>query len=236
MSENVAPSATSEIHTTETPEPTGKLSQRDDMDFATAPNLLTMFRVLLVPVVVWLLFQRRPSTDLIASFVFGFAAITDYFDGYLARKMKSESVFGKLMDPLADKFLVVSCLVMLQELGRIHPVVVMLLICREMAITGLRALASSEGLIIGASNSAKWKTAIQMFALPFLMVEEPKLGIPFFKAGQALIYLSLAFSLWTAKDYVVDFFRAIAQKRRELRMKKKELRALKKLRKATAKL
>jgi CDP-diacylglycerol--glycerol-3-phosphate 3-phosphatidyltransferase len=232
MSENATPPVTSDSLLTDAPTANPKIPQRDDLEFATAPNLLTMARVLMVPAVVALLFKRTPTTDLIASFVFGFAAITDYFDGYLARKMKSESVFGKLMDPLADKFLVVSCLVMLQELGRIHPVVVMLLICREMAITGLRALASSEGLIIGASNSAKWKTAIQMFALPFLMVEEPQLGIPFFKAGQALIYLSLAFSLWTAKDYVVDFFRAIATKRRELRMKKKELRALKKLRKS----
>jgi len=191
--------------------------QRDDMDFATAPNLLTTIRVILVPVVVYLLLLRTETTDLIASLVFGVAAITDYFDGYLARKQNSESVFGKLMDPLADKFLVVAALCMLQDMDRIHPVVVILLISREMAITGLRALASSEGLIIGASNSAKWKTAFQMVAIPFLMVRQGVFGLPIFQIGQGLIYLSLAISLWSAKDYVVDFFRAIRAKRKKKR-------------------
>ncbi len=202
-------------------------SQQDDLGFATAPNILTSIRVLMIPIVVYLLFLRTEFTDLMASFVFGAAAITDYFDGYLARKMNSESVFGKLMDPLADKFLVVASLCMLQEMGRIHPVVVILLICREMGITGLRAFASSEGLIIGASNSAKWKTAFQMVAIPFLMVRQGVFGLPIFKMGEGLIYLSLAISLWSAKDYVVDFFVAIRLKRkkkREARLARKKAR------------
>ncbi len=194
--------------------------QRDDLDFATTPNMLTTGRVVLVPAVIALLLQRDPTWDLVASLVFGLAAITDYFDGYIARKQKSESVFGKLMDPLADKFLVVSSLCMLQDMERIHPIVVILLISREMAITGLRALASSEGLIIGASASAKWKTATQMVAIPFLMVRQGVFGLPIFQIGQVLIYLSLAISLWSAKDYVVDFFREIRAKRK----RKKELR------------
>lgn len=197
-------------------------SQRDDLEFATAPNLLTTIRVILVPVVVYLLFLRTEATDLIASLVFGVAAITDYFDGYLARKQNSESVFGKLMDPLADKFLVVASLCMLQYMDRIHPVVVILLISREMAITSLRALASSEGLVInGASNSAKWKTTFQMIAIPFLMVRQGVFGLPIFQMGQALIYLSLAISLWSAKDYVVDFFREIRAKRKKKREAKR---------------
>src|SRR5690606_15237476 len=106
-----------------------KVMRRDDMDFATLPNILTAIRVLVAPLVVWLLFQKTHTTDIIAAFTFGAAALTDYFDGYYARKMKVESIFGKLMDPLADKFLVVSCLCMLQELDRIHPVIVILLIC-----------------------------------------------------------------------------------------------------------
>jgi CDP-diacylglycerol--glycerol-3-phosphate 3-phosphatidyltransferase len=182
------------------PRGSGSAAQRDDLEFTTAPNLLTMGRVVMVPLVVWLLFQGTRTSEIIAAFAFGAAAITDYFDGYLARKQKSESVFGKLMDPLADKFLVVSSLCMLQQMGRVHVVVVILLICREMAITGLRALASSEGLIIAASKSAKWKTAVQMVGLPFVMVREPLLGIPFFPIGVVLIYISLAISLWTAKD------------------------------------
>lgn len=202
------------------------LKVRDDLEFATTPNLLTTARVFFVPVVITLLFQRTPGMDFFAALAFTIAAITDYFDGYLARRDNSESVFGKLMDPLADKFLVVSALCMLQELGRIHPVVVIVLICREIAITGLRALASSEGLIIGASRSAKWKTATQMVAIPFLMLKRDVFGVPVYEIGQALLYLSLAISLWSAKDYIVDFFHAIREKRR----KKKEARLVRKQR------
>jgi CDP-diacylglycerol--glycerol-3-phosphate 3-phosphatidyltransferase len=168
-----------------------------------------------VPVVVGLLFLKNETTDLWAAWLFAVASITDYFDGYLARKQKIVTVYGKLMDPLADKFLVVSSLIMLQFMGRIHPVVVILLICREMAITGLRALASAEGVIISASNSGKWKTAAQMFAIPFIM-GRTLFGLPVFTLGMVLLYISLAISLWSAKDYVVDFFRGI-KKAREMK-------------------
>jgi len=196
-----------------------------ELEFANAPNLLTLGRIALVPAVIACLYQRDPFWDWMAVWVFAIASITDYFDGYLARKQNLVTVYGKLMDPLADKFLVVCSLVMLQELGRVHPVVVMLLICREMGITGLRALASAEGLVIAASGGAKWKTAIQMIALPFLMVKQGWAGLPFFEIGLGLLYFSLALSLWSAKDYVVDFFKA-AKFRRQRRL---EQRARKKL-------
>jgi CDP-diacylglycerol--glycerol-3-phosphate 3-phosphatidyltransferase len=186
----------------------------DEMTFNTTPNILTLARIGFVPVVIGLLFLRTPTWDLVAALIFGVASITDYFDGYIARRQKLITVYGKLMDPLADKFLVVSALVMLQELGRIHPIVVMLLICREMAITGLRALASAEGVVIPASPSAKWKTATQMVAIPFLMVKQGVLGIPLYTIGNALIYISLTISLWSAKDYIVDFFKEIKEKRK----------------------
>jgi CDP-diacylglycerol--glycerol-3-phosphate 3-phosphatidyltransferase len=184
------------------------------MTFNTTPNQLTLLRMAFVPVVVALLFVRDPRYDVAAALCFAAASITDYFDGYLARKRQIETVYGKLLDPLADKFLVVGALVMLQHLGRIHPVVVMLLICRELAITGLRALASAEGVIIAASGSAKWKTATQMVAIPLLMVKPGILGIPMYDIGIVLLYISLAISLWSAKDYIVDFFRAAKDKRR----------------------
>ena len=113
----------------------------DEMTFTTAPNLLTLLRIAFVPVVVFMLFKKDPSWDIAAALCFAVASITDFFDGYLARVQKNVTVYGKLMDPLADKFLVVSALIMLQELQRIHPVVVILLICREIAVTGLRRFA-----------------------------------------------------------------------------------------------
>lgn len=170
--------------------------------------------MMFAPIVVALLFLKEPFWDIVAALCFAAASITDYFDGYLARRQKMETVYGKLMDPLADKFLVVSSLIMLQELGRIHPVVVILLICRELAITGLRALASAEGVVIAASTSAKWKTATQMVAIPFIMGQKI-FNIPLYRAGIWLLYISLGISLWSAKDYVVEFFRGIKESRKQ---------------------
>ncbi len=187
----------------------------DYMTFATTPNLLTLLRILFVPVVVGILFIRETQWDVVAGILFSIASITDYFDGYIARIQKIETVYGKLMDPLADKFLVVSALIMLQDLGRIHPIVVMLLICRELAITGLRALASAEGVIIPASASAKWKTATQMVAIPFIITRSGLFGIPLYPLGMFLLYISLGISLWSAKDYVVDFFNGMKEARKQ---------------------
>jgi CDP-diacylglycerol--glycerol-3-phosphate 3-phosphatidyltransferase len=159
--------------------------------------------------------------DVAAGIFFSIASITDYFDGYLARLLKVETIYGKLMDPLADKFLVVSALIMLQDLGRIHPVVVILLICREMAITGLRALASAEGVIIGASTSAKWKTATQMVAIPLIMARDGLWGIPLQPLGMVLLYISLGISMWSAKDYIVEFFHGMKEARRHKISEKK---------------
>lgn len=191
-----------------------------DMDFYNTPNVLTMIRMAFVPVVVGLLFLRTPQWDLIAAILFGVASITDFFDGYLARSRKIVTVYGKLMDPLADKFLVVSILVMLQHLDRVHPIVVIVLICRELAITGLRALASAEGVIIPASRFAKWKTIVQMFAIPFMMVKQGIWGIPTYSIGWVLLHLSVAVSLWSAVDYVIDFFRGLKETRRIKALKK----------------
>jgi len=156
---------------------------------------------------------RESKWDLIAGVTFGVAAATDYFDGYIARTQKLVTVYGKLMDPMADKFLTACTLIMLQQLGRISSVVVMLLICRELAITGLRALASAEGVIIDASKSGKWKTATQMVAIGFLIAQNV-FGIPLNMAGLVLLYISLAISLWSAKDYIVDFFHGVREARK----------------------
>lgn len=179
-----------------------------------------------VPLVVGALFMRTPQWDIAAAALFGLASITDFFDGYIARVQKKITIYGKLMDPLADKFLVISALIMLQEVHRIHPVVVIVLICRELAITGLRALASAEGVVLAASGGAKWKTATQMVAIPFLMLKEGLWGIPlpFYAIGLVLLYFSLAMSLWSAKDYIVDFFRGVREQRKRRQAQRKEIR------------
>ena len=183
------------------------------MTFTNTPNLLTLFRMVFVPVIVGLLFIREPKWDVVAALAFTAASITDYLDGYIARAHKIETIYGKLMDPLADKFLVVSALIMLQELGRIHPGVVILLICREMGITGLRALASAEGVVIAASGSAKWKTASQMVAIPLIMGRS-LFGLPLYPLGMVLLYISLTISLWSAIDYLIGFFSGLKEARK----------------------
>lgn len=192
--------------------PPSSANRGDELRLGTTPNILTMSRIALVPVVVILLTREIPSWNLAAALIFGAASITDYFDGYLARVQKSVSIFGKLMDPLADKFLVVSALIMLQAIDRIHPVMNILLICRELAITGLRALASAEGVVISASSGGKWKTATQMVAIPFIMAKEGLFGLPLYPIGHVLLFISLGISLYSALDYVVDFFRAFREK------------------------
>ncbi len=184
------------------------------MTFTNTPNLLTLFRMIFVPIIVGLLLIRQPKWDVVAALAFTVASITDYLDGYIARAHKIETVYGKLMDPLADKFLVASSLIMLQELGRIHPVVVILLICREIAITGLRALASAEGVVIAASTSAKWKTATQMVAIPLIMGHS-LFGVPLYPLGMVLLYISLTISLWSAIDYLLGFFSGLKEARKQ---------------------
>jgi len=177
------------------------------------PNLLTTLRVLMIPVVIFCMQKGQDSWDWAAAWIFGAASITDYFDGYLARKYKLETIYGKLLDPLADKFLVVCSCVLLQSLGRMNPYIVMILLCRELGITGLRAVASAEGIVIAASSGGKWKTTTQMVAIAFLIT--PASGkLPLNQIGLALLYLSLGLSLLSALQYVIEFFRSLAEKTR----------------------
>jgi len=185
-----------------------------DLAIDTLPNRLTAVRILMVPLVVWCLSEDSAIRNVPGMFFFAIAAITDYFDGYYARTQKIVTIMGQLIDPLADKILVVSALVMLQALGRIHPVVVIILVCREFAITGLRAVASAEGIIIAASKMAKWKTATQMVGIPMLMLGNHVPGLPFMVPGNILIYGSLLISVWSLKDYIVGFFKGLGERRR----------------------
>jgi CDP-diacylglycerol--glycerol-3-phosphate 3-phosphatidyltransferase len=192
----------------------------DPLIFDNAPNRLTLLRMAAVPLVVYFLSWRTLNGDIIACVVFSLAAITDWLDGYVARAYKAVTIYGKLMDPLADKFLVVSTLIMLQHLGRIHPYMVMVLICREMGITSLRALASAEGVIIAAGSGGKWKAALQMVAIPFLIIKITLFGfVDCDLIGTVLIYISLALSLSSALTYVVDFFKGLKEKLRAKQQK-----------------
>ena len=125
---------------------------------ANLPNLLTVLRIMLVPVLVVALLGNTPAGDVLAAVVFALASLTDFIDGYLARTRDSITTFGKLMDPLADKLLIVAALISLVSLDRLPAWVAMVIIARELAVTGLRALAAERGVVIAASWMGKVKT------------------------------------------------------------------------------
>ena len=195
-------------------------------DALNIPNLLTMGRVVAIPFFVWLLDTPTPVRGFWACIVFTLAAITDLLDGYLARKLNVVSVLGKFLDPLADKLIVMAALVWLVQMDRMPAWAVVLLLGREIGVTGLRSVAASEGVIISAGNEGKTKTALQMIGTIALVLGYPfhlsyagiDLGVvDLVHVGRMLIYLSLLFSFASAAQYVRLFAAAVEakDKRRE---------------------
>jgi CDP-diacylglycerol--glycerol-3-phosphate 3-phosphatidyltransferase len=187
-------------------------------DALNLPNLLTMARIVAIPVFLWLLDVPTPRRGFWACMVFTAAAITDVLDGYLARKLDVVSVLGKFLDPLADKLIVMAALVWMVPMGRIPAWVVVLLLAREMSVTGLRSVAASEGVVIAAGNEGKTKTALQMIGIvalvlgyPYRMAYGPvDLGVVnLVHVGRVLVYLSLVFSFASAAQYVRLFAAAV---------------------------
>jgi CDP-diacylglycerol--glycerol-3-phosphate 3-phosphatidyltransferase len=129
------------------------------------PNLLTVARIMLVPVLVVALLGNTPSGDVFAAVVFALASLTDFIDGYLARARDSITTFGKLMDPLADKLLIVAALISLVSLNRLEAWVAMVIITRELAVTVLRLGATQAGVVMAASMFGKVKTCLQIAAI-----------------------------------------------------------------------
>ena len=163
------------------------------------PNKLTLLRILLVPFIL-LCFLLPPWGMWIAVILFVAAAITDTLDGRYARAHDMVTDFGKFMDPIADKLLVNSVLVMLTAQGKVPAVATILFIAREFVISGLRLVAAGKGVVLAAGNLGKIKTTLQDLALPFLMVSE--CWKPFNILGYILLYASLLMSVWSGWDYV----------------------------------
>jgi len=164
------------------------------------PNVLTVFRILLVPVLVAALLSATASGDLLAAVVFAIASVTDALDGWIARRRRSESTFGKLMDPLADKLLVVAALVSLVSLARLSAWVAMVIIAREFAVTGLRQLAMEHGHVIPASGWGKVKTITQIaMVLVLIAVDDRTVAV------DLLIYATVLITIASGVDYFFNF-------------------------------
>jgi CDP-diacylglycerol--glycerol-3-phosphate 3-phosphatidyltransferase len=174
------------------------------------PNALTMLRILAVPVVVVALLVEMPNGDVIAAAVFAAAALTDGLDGYIARSRNSITTFGKLMDPLADKLLIIGALVSLVSLGRLEAWVAMVIIAREVAVTILRTIAAERGLVIAASWLGKAKTVLQIAAVIALIAANPAPAWV-----DVLVYLALAVTIISGADYFFGLRRRIDEQQRE---------------------
>jgi CDP-diacylglycerol--glycerol-3-phosphate 3-phosphatidyltransferase len=175
----------------------------------TVPNLLTVLRILLVPVVVVALLAETPNADTLAAIVFAVAAFTDGLDGYIARSRGSVTTFGKLMDPIADKLLIIAPLVSLVSLGRIAAWVAMVIIAREFAVTGLRMVAAEQGVVIPASLTGKVKTITQVAAIfAVIAVSSTPLWV------DLLVYLAVAATVVSGADYFFGLRRRVEEARK----------------------
>jgi CDP-diacylglycerol--glycerol-3-phosphate 3-phosphatidyltransferase len=158
------------------------------------------------PLLVVLLHLDGLTWDWLAALVFVSASITDWFDGWLARKYDAQSNMGKFMDPIADKILVASALIMLIPSGRVQPILVLTLLSRDILIGGIRSVAAADRLIIDAKPTGKWKTGMQMIAIPALLFNTPIFGLPIYEIGLVLLWVSVALSLISGYQYVHMYY------------------------------
>ncbi len=170
------------------------------------PNLLTVLRIMLVPVLVVALLGNTPAGDVLAAVVFALASLTDFIDGYLARARDSITTFGKLMDPLADKLLIVAALVSLVSLHRLAAWVAMVIITRELAVTVLRMGATQAGVVMAASMFGKVKTCLQIAAILAVIAVH---GTPAWVA--VLLYLTVLVTVLSGLDYFFGIRRRMAK-------------------------
>ena len=198
------------------PRPPRRKTRRERLreELLNAPNMMTVGRMLLVPLFLYLLAYENRHNSFLAAAIYSLAALTDWVDGWLARVSGKVTTLGKFLDPLADKIIVLSALVMLVRLGRAPVWVVVIIVAREFLISGLRTIAVSEGLVISASQGGKWKTSLQLtgiiclmlhyhFAIDFLFGSAM---IDFQAVGAVLLYLSLLPGIASAVEYLRAFY------------------------------
>lgn len=170
------------------------------------PNAITVSRILLIPVFVLFFLEPTPYRSIAAASVFGLAALTDAVDGYVARRWGQVTRLGKLLDPIADKLLVLTALFLLVDFDRVEAWVAIVLAGRELAVTGLRGVAAREGIILEAEATGKAKMATQVIAILFLILDEAVPGsLNFHQWGTAILFVSLALSLISAAQYSRQF-------------------------------
>lgn len=185
------------------------------------PNILTLMRIAAIPVMALLLMSGERATCFWAAALFSAASFTDWLDGYLARRMGIVTVFGKFLDPIADKLIVMAALIMIIPFGWVPAWMVLVILSREIIITGLRGIASSEGIVIAASDLGKFKTIFQLVAIIalllhydyrwFFSVDHPLLMVNMHNVGMFYLWIAFIITVWSGGDYLFRFIRLIAR-------------------------
>lgn len=181
------------------------------------PNLMTLARIALIPVVVLLMYIQREQTTISGDKFYGYivaslfilAAISDVIDGYYARKFKMVSIIGKFIDPVADKLMHMAVMIMLLPMGRFLPWLTVVILFREILITGMRVIAAAEGIIMEADTLGKNKTALFNVGFSGILLYYPVFGIELFHPGIIVVMIGTLFSYISGVDYMVKFFRRL---------------------------
>jgi len=170
---------------------------------------ITWARIALVPFILAALAPDQLRWSVVAAVLFVISSITDYYDGFFARKYNAVSNLGKFMDPIADKILITSVLVMLIPTHKIDPWMVMVILARDTFIGGIRSVAAADGIIIAAKPTGKWKTALQMIAIPAVMIDDRIAGIPFDRIGYYVLWISVVLSVTSGFEYFFGYQKAL---------------------------
>jgi CDP-diacylglycerol--glycerol-3-phosphate 3-phosphatidyltransferase len=180
----------------------------------STPNLLTLGRIGTVPLLVVLLLFPGPVPSAWAAAVFFVATITDFLDGYIARNYDSDTTLGKILDPLADKLVITTALIMLAGIARLPRIpawIVAVMVTREILITGLRTVVAGEGVIMAADELGKYKMVLQAMAVQALLIHYTYFHIDFFAAGLFLLWIAMGVTVWSGIAYFVKAFGLLAE-------------------------
>ncbi len=169
------------------------------------PTSLTVFRILLIPLFI----IEAPSNPHFGALLFLIASITDFLDGYLARKFKQITKLGIILDPIADKLLVITALIIIVELGMISSWLATIIISREFIVTTLRFYALSKGIVIPAEKAGKIKTVLQMISILFILIADEILGVDLYDIGLLLLYMATAMAVYSGIGYIYNLWRAL---------------------------
>jgi len=185
------------------------------------PNALTVARIAVIPLLALILMSPSRSAGFWAAIIFAVASITDWLDGYLARRMGIVTIFGKFLDPIADKLIVMAALIMILPFNRVPAWMVLVILGREIIITGLRGIASSEGIVIHASDLGKYKTIFQIVAILglvlhydynwFFGISHSLLTVNMHNVGMFFLWIATILTAWSGVDYLIRFIRIIVR-------------------------